>query len=188
MLWQAVIFDLDDTLYPERQYALGGMRAVAAWVRRELGLPENRSYRELRQLFDQRRSITTFGPYSPGQAVAMKRIGIEGIYLGGWATSAKGSITEDPGPDLASYPLSQVPEEAAPIVRALLTADRNQRRRSFPAPGIAGAHVRRRQQGAAGFDPFRQVLHFLLAQAGRLPGRGRSISSRRPRSSASSGR
>jgi isocitrate lyase len=57
----------------------------------------------------------------------MKRMGIEGIYLGGWATSAKGSVTEDPGPDLASYPLSQVPDEAAPIVRALLTADRNQR-------------------------------------------------------------
>jgi len=56
----------------------------------------------------------------------MKRMGIEGIYLGGWATSAKGSISEDPGPDLASYPLSQVPEEAAGLVRALLTADRNQ--------------------------------------------------------------
>lgn len=83
-------------------------------------------YPHLRELFAQRKSITTFGPYSPGQAVVMKRIGIEGIYLGGWATSAKGSISEDPGPDLASYPLSQVPEEAAGLVRALLTADRNQ--------------------------------------------------------------
>ena len=80
----------------------------------------------LRRLFDQGKSITTFGPYSPGQAVAMKRMGIEAIYLGGWATSAKGSVQEDPGPDLASYPLSQVPDEAAPIVRALLTADKNQ--------------------------------------------------------------
>jgi len=80
----------------------------------------------LRELFGQHKSITTFGPYSPGQAVAMKRCGIEGIYLGGWATSAKGSVTEDPGPDLASYPLSQVPDEAAGLVRALLTADRNQ--------------------------------------------------------------
>ena len=53
-------------------------------------------------------------------------MGIEGIYLGGWATSAKGSTSEDPGPDLASYPLSQVPDEAAGLVRALLTADRNQ--------------------------------------------------------------
>jgi isocitrate/methylisocitrate lyase len=80
----------------------------------------------LRELFAEKRSITTYGPYSPGQAVAMKRAGIEGIYLGGWATSAKGSADEDPGPDLASYPLSQVPTEAAGLVRALLTADRNQ--------------------------------------------------------------
>lgn len=83
-------------------------------------------YPRLRELFSQHKSITTFGPYSPGQAVTMKRQGIEGIYLGGWATSAKGSISEDPGPDLASYPLSQVPDEAAGLVRALLTADRNQ--------------------------------------------------------------
>ncbi|MGZ8747860.1 MAG: isocitrate lyase ICL2, partial [Mycobacterium sp.] len=47
----------------------------------------------LRELFAQKKSITTFGPYSPGQAVVMKRMGIEGIYLGGWATSAKGSIS-----------------------------------------------------------------------------------------------
>ena len=83
-------------------------------------------YDRLRELFRERKCITTFGPYSPGQAVAMKRMGIEGIYLGGWATSAKGSTSEDPGPDLASYPLSQVPDEAATLVRALLTADRNQ--------------------------------------------------------------
>src|SRR5246127_3403667 len=83
-------------------------------------------YDRLRELFAQRTSITTFGPYSPGQAVTIKRMGIEGIYLGGWATSAKGSLSEDPGPDLASYPLSQVPDEAAGLVRALLTADRNQ--------------------------------------------------------------
>ncbi|WP_279675992.1 isocitrate lyase/phosphoenolpyruvate mutase family protein [Aeoliella straminimaris] len=83
-------------------------------------------YARLRQLYRERQAITTFGPYSPGQAVVMKRAGIEGIYLGGWATSAKGSIEEDPGADLASYPLSQVPDEAAPIVRALLTADKNQ--------------------------------------------------------------
>jgi len=83
-------------------------------------------YARLRELFQAGKSITTFGPYSPGQAVTIKRLGIEGIYLGGWATSAKGSVTEDPGADLASYPLSQVPDEAAAIVRALLTADKNQ--------------------------------------------------------------
>ena len=84
-------------------------------------------YELLRELFAKKESITTFGPYTPGQAVMMRRMGLKGIYLGGWATSAKGSITEDPGADLASYPLSQVPDEAAPIVRALLAADKNQK-------------------------------------------------------------
>jgi isocitrate lyase len=83
-------------------------------------------YVRLRELFAEGGQITTFGPYSPGHAVVMKRMGIDAIYLGGWATSAKGSQAEDPGPDLASYPLSQVPDEAAGLVRALLTADKNQ--------------------------------------------------------------
>ncbi len=83
-------------------------------------------YARLRELKEQGGSITTFGPYSPGQATTMKRMGIEGIYLGGWATSAKGSLHEDPGADLASYPLSAVPDEASGLVRALLAADKNQ--------------------------------------------------------------
>lgn len=96
-----------------QDYAVAKGAAEAFWAR-------------LVELTAQGKCITTFGPYSPGQAVTMKKLGIEGIYLGGWATSAKGSMQEDPGPDLASYPLSQVPNEAAPIVRALLTADKNQ--------------------------------------------------------------
>ena len=103
----------------------------------------------LRELFEQGRQMTTFGPYSPGQAVVMKRMGIDAIYLGGWATSAKGSASEDPGPDLASYPLSQVPDEAASLVRALLTADRNQR--------FARAHMddeTRRKTPDIDFRPF----------------------------------
>ena len=80
----------------------------------------------LRELFETKKCMISFGPYSPGEAVSMKRMGLEGIYIGGWATSAKGSADEDPGPDLASYPLGRVPDEAKAIVRALLTADRNE--------------------------------------------------------------
>src|SRR2546421_10955246 len=43
-------------------------------------------HERLRELFEQGKSVTTFGPYSPGQAVTIKRMGIEAIYLGGWAT------------------------------------------------------------------------------------------------------
>src|SRR5271163_3043021 len=111
-------------------------------------------YPRLRELFAQKKSITTFGPYSPGQAVSMKRMGIEGIYLGGWATSAKGSTTEDPGPDLASYPLSQVPDDAAVLVRALLTADRNQQYQRL--------HMSERQRAAAQEYDYRP---FIIADA-----------------------
>lgn len=41
-------------------------------------------YQRLKELFAQKKSITTFGPYSPGQAVTMKRMGI------GASTSAAG--------------------------------------------------------------------------------------------------
>jgi isocitrate lyase len=103
----------------EQQGTISGDYTVARRTAEEF-------YARLRELFEQRKQITTFGPYSPGQAVTLKRMGIEGVYLGGWATSARGSLSEDPGPDLASYPLSQVPDEAAGLVRALLTADKNQ--------------------------------------------------------------
>ena len=111
-------------------------------------------YARLRELFEQRKQITTFGPYSPGQAVMMKRMGMEGIYLGGWATSAKGSINEDPGPDLASYPLSQVPDEAAGLVRALLAADKNQH--------FARARMTEQQRNATPAIDFRP---FIIADA-----------------------
>jgi isocitrate lyase len=103
----------------EQQGTIPGDYSVARQAAEEF-------YPRLRELFEQRKQITTFGPYSPGQAVMMKRMGMEGIYLGGWAVSARGSLAEDPGPDLASYPLSQVPDEGAGLVRALLTADKNQ--------------------------------------------------------------
>lgn len=106
-------------------------------------------YKVLRSKFDQKKQITTFGPYTPSQAVQMKRSGIEGIYLGGWATSAKGSQTEDPGADLASYPLSQVPDEAAGIVRALVTADKNQRFQRLRLP-----EKERANQPIIDFRPF----------------------------------
>jgi putative hydrolase of the HAD superfamily len=50
--WQALVFDLDDTLYPERQYVLGGFRAVAAWAERHLGIPSAQGYAELASLFE----------------------------------------------------------------------------------------------------------------------------------------
>jgi putative hydrolase of the HAD superfamily len=48
---RAVVFDLDDTLYPEREYVLSGFREVAAWSELNLGLAAESSYKELEGLF-----------------------------------------------------------------------------------------------------------------------------------------
>ena len=50
-MWQAIVFDLDDTLYPERDYVLGGFKAVAEWAERNLGIPSARGLGELSEMF-----------------------------------------------------------------------------------------------------------------------------------------
>ncbi|HEY8526430.1 MAG TPA: HAD family hydrolase [Acidimicrobiales bacterium] len=37
---RVVVFDIDDTLYLERDYVRSGFRAVGAWARRALGIPD----------------------------------------------------------------------------------------------------------------------------------------------------
>ena len=51
--WRGIVFDLDDTLYPERDYVLSGFRAVAAWASQHLGLPAGKGFSELAALFEQ---------------------------------------------------------------------------------------------------------------------------------------
>jgi putative hydrolase of the HAD superfamily len=51
--WQAVVFDLDDTLYPERDYVLSGFRAVADWADAQLRIPRAQGFAELQDLFEQ---------------------------------------------------------------------------------------------------------------------------------------
>lgn len=50
---QAVVFDLDDTLYPERAYVLSGFRAVARWAEARWAIPATQGYEELHTLFAQ---------------------------------------------------------------------------------------------------------------------------------------
>jgi len=49
--YQAVIFDMDDTLYPERDFVLSGFTVVATWAERVLGIPADEGYGLLARLF-----------------------------------------------------------------------------------------------------------------------------------------
>ena len=84
-------------------------------------------YDYLQRLFNEEKQEITYGPFSPTGAVRAVMEGIKVLYLGGWATSAKGSDSEDPGADLANYALDRVPKEGASWVRALLHQDEVQR-------------------------------------------------------------
>jgi putative hydrolase of the HAD superfamily len=50
--WRAVVFDLDDTLYPERDYVMSGFRAVALWADVNLGISSDKGRQELRALLE----------------------------------------------------------------------------------------------------------------------------------------
>ncbi len=51
--WQAVVFDLDDTLYPERDFVLSGFRAVARWAAAQFEISPEHVFSELVSLFEQ---------------------------------------------------------------------------------------------------------------------------------------
>jgi putative hydrolase of the HAD superfamily len=64
--WQAIVFDLDDTLYPERDYVFSGFRAVAGWAESHLGIPAVQGLAELKGLFEQGVRGDTFNRWLAG--------------------------------------------------------------------------------------------------------------------------
>ncbi len=105
-------------------------------------------YDYFQRLFKEKKQETTYGPFSPTGAVRAVMEGIRVLYLGGWATSAKGSDSEDPGADLANYALDRVPKEGLSWVRALLHQDELQR-----AKRIRMTSVQRKKNNPIEFSP-----------------------------------
>src|SRR5262249_45587624 len=58
--FKAVIFDLDDTLYPERQFVMGGFAAAARWIAGRADCSPDGCERELSCLFDRGEKAHTF--------------------------------------------------------------------------------------------------------------------------------
>ena len=50
--WKAIVFDLDDTLYPEKEYVLSGFRAIADWAEMQLGITKNIVEKELLDYYE----------------------------------------------------------------------------------------------------------------------------------------
>lgn len=56
----------------------------------------------------------TFGALDPVQVVQMSKY-VETIYISGWQSSSTASSTNEPGPDLADYPMDTVPRKVEQI-------------------------------------------------------------------------
>ena len=68
--WQAIVFDLDDTLYPEEAYVHSGFRAVAAWGAQHLDVPATQGYIELERLFREGVRGNTFDRWLGGYGLS----------------------------------------------------------------------------------------------------------------------
>ena len=58
--WQAVVFDLDDTLYPEKEYIFSGFYAVSNYAKVEYNLTTDISFNTLCNLFNNNIRNNTF--------------------------------------------------------------------------------------------------------------------------------
>jgi putative hydrolase of the HAD superfamily len=61
--YQAVIFDLDDTLYPEQEYVFSGFDAVSDWASHHLSIPKKLAFEELKQIFQSGNRSHTFNQW-----------------------------------------------------------------------------------------------------------------------------
>ncbi|KJE96888.1 isocitrate lyase [Capsaspora owczarzaki ATCC 30864] len=68
----------------------------------------------------------TFGALDPVQVVQMAKY-LDTVYVSGWQCSSTASSSNEPGPDLADYPMDTVPNKVEHLFKAQLFHDRRQR-------------------------------------------------------------
>jgi len=68
----------------------------------------------------------TFGALDPVQIIQMSKY-LTTVYVSGWQCSSTASTSNEPGPDLADYPMDTVPNKVEQLFMAQLFHDRKQR-------------------------------------------------------------
>jgi isocitrate lyase len=91
-------------------------------------------YKMLRELQARGETSHTFGALDTIQVVQMAKH-LSTVYVSGWQSSSTASTSNEPGPDVADYPMDTVPNKVDQLFRAQLFHDRKQveaRRRMTP--------------------------------------------------------
>lgn len=89
------------------------------------GILENR--------FKTRDASYTYGCLEPTAVTQMAKY-LDTIYVSGWQSSSTASSSDEPGPDLADYPYTTVPNKVGHLFMAQLFHDRKQRQERLSAP------------------------------------------------------
>jgi len=83
-------------------------------------------YNMLRVLQKEKRMSHTFGALDPIQVEMMADAGLTSVYVSGWQSSSTASTSNEPGPDLADYPMDTVPNKVDQLFKAQCFHDRKQ--------------------------------------------------------------
>ncbi|RUP48299.1 isocitrate lyase [Jimgerdemannia flammicorona] len=75
----------------------------------------------------------TFGALDPIQVAQMAKY-LETVYVSGWQCSSTASTSNEPGPDLADYPMDTVPNKVEHLFMAQQFHDRKQREARLSSP------------------------------------------------------
>src|SRR3569833_3840975 len=103
----------------------------------------------------------TYGCLEPTMVTQMAKY-LDTVYVSGWQSSSTASSTDEPGPDLADYPYTTVPNKVGHLFMAQLLHDRKQRQERLAAP-------RAQRAGLANIDYLRPIVAAADTGHGGLP-------------------
>ena len=104
------VVELQGSMAPEKTYA----KAMAG-----------KAFDMFGKLRDEKSCEVTFGALDPVQVAQMAKYG-KVVYVSGWQCSSTASTSNEPGPDLADYPMDTVPNKVDQLTKALRFHDRKQ--------------------------------------------------------------
>ncbi|KAJ2547674.1 isocitrate lyase 1 [Coemansia sp. RSA 1933] len=85
------------------------------------------------QRFGSKTASHTFGCLDPIQVAQMAKY-LETVYVSGWQSSSTASSSNEPGPDLADYPMDTLPKKVDQLFKAQLFHDRKQNEERMSVP------------------------------------------------------
>ncbi|KAI3322449.1 isocitrate lyase family protein [Xylariaceae sp. AK1471] len=90
----------------------------------------------LESRFKNRDASYTYGCLEPTALTQMAKY-LDTVYVSGWQSSSTASSSDEPGPDLADYPYTTVPNKVKHLFMAQLFHDRKQRQERLSTPKSA---------------------------------------------------